>query len=345
MIGCMASLEERSQLDLFAWRGPAGDRGTPASGAAKPLRARLPEAQNIPGMAAADLLGALDACLEATVPSGLQVTDLIAELGRRGETGATDRLVAVCRRHAGFDSRRTVPEVVAALRALALIKSPAPAPAILRLVEQGAFGPESMAAALRYFAAQCYRPAASLLDQAFTHESAQLRLTACEFAAAVGTYGRREALRALRQDNDAAVAEAALLALGRLGDRAVKNDLEDRLRLAEPEAIPKVVESLAALADEETAILLGRLAESCSDQAACLALVRALAELDAATALPWLLRLAADPSPEIRRTVVAGLAGHDDPRRAPALRQLAEDDDPNVRRDAQEALRGDPSAP
>ena len=66
--------------------------------------------------------------------------------GYPGDRAAAPLLVKLCRRHAGFDRSRTVPEVAMALEALAAIGAADSAPLILQLVEQDALGPASTAA-------------------------------------------------------------------------------------------------------------------------------------------------------------------------------------------------------
>ena len=330
-----------SQLDLFGWRRREGDPAGPGEDDGRPPGPgrRTPiDSDEISAMTAAALLDALDAGLETATTGPLLL--LIAEVGRRREAAAAPRLLKVCRRHAGFDRARAVPEVAAALKALAAMGAAEPARAILRLVTQDALGPLSVAAALDYFAALRHRPAAALLDLCFGDESLAVREAACALAAAIGQHGCTETLLELRTDREPRVADAALIALGNLGYRPVKEALEARLRTARPAEIPKVVESLAGVADAETAVTLGRAAEGTSDDTARRAIAQALAELSGRAATNRLLRLAGDPCPGVRRAVAAGLAETGDPRREAALRRLADDPDPQVAEAAALALRG-----
>ena len=330
-----------SQLDLFGWRQREGDPARPGEDDGRPPGpgGRTPiDSDEISAMTAAALLDALDAGLEATTTGRRTLLPLIAEVERRREAAAVPRLLKVCRRHAGFDRARAVPEVAAALKALAAMGAAEPARAILRLVTQDALGPLSVAAALDYFAALRHRPAAALLDLCFGDESLAVREAACALAAAIGQHVSIETLLELRTDREPRVADAALIALGYLGYRPVKEALEARLRTARPAEIPKVVESLAGVADAETAVTLGRAAEGTSDGTARRAIAQALAELGGTAATTWLLRLAGDPSPRVRRAVAAGLAATDDPRRDAALRRLADDPDPHVAEAAAAAI-------
>jgi HEAT repeat protein len=337
------------QPDLFAWRQRDKESDETADfGAASPdaRQSTLIDPQDIATMTPEALLSALGARTEAMANESQTLLLLMAEVGRRRDQATVPLLVNLCRRHAGFDRSRTLPEVVAALETLAAIGSAegAPAilqlvPAILQLVRSGAFGSESTAAALRYFAAVRYRPAADLLDHCFTHERPENREAACTLAAAVGASGRTGTLLELCTDINAGVVDAALMALGHLGYGPVKDALEARLLTAPPGEIPKFVEALVLVSDEDTAVHLGRLAERTEDKGARCAIVRALADLESTTAATWLLRLVEDPCARVRRAVIAGLEARDDPRCHIALQHLASDADTEVAGAAKRALR------
>jgi HEAT repeat protein len=247
-------------------------------------------------------------------------------------------LVRVCRRHAGFDRSRTVPEVVAALKALTAVGAADAAPAIERLVEQGALGHASVAAALRYFASVRHRPAAVLLRPHLDHDEAEVREAACTLAAVIGTRSHIERLLELCNDTSAEVIDAALIALGNLGHRPVKKILESRLQTASIDDIPRIVDALVPVSDEETAVCLGRLVERVSDENVRCVVAEALAELDGRAAVTWLLRLVDDPCPAIRQVVGDALAVRDDPRKIAALRRLSTDADTEVGETARIAL-------
>ncbi len=313
--------EGAPQLDLFAWSGrdgdvagPGGDDGTAVLEGEQPGGA---EPEDIAAMAPAALHHALEARLGSAARG--TVLRLIAEVARRGDRAAAPKLVQLCRRHAGFDRSLTVPEVVAALKALAAIGAAETAPAILRLVEQDALGPASTAAALGYFTAVRHRPAGRLLAPCLEHAVPEIRAAACALAAAIGDRDSIDVLVKLRTDFHPAVADGALLALGHLGHRPAKFALEDRLRDALPEQIPGIVEALGAVADEETAVSLGRVAERSADDGVRIAIAETLAELETRTAASWLARLADDANPTVRRAVAAGLAAYDEARMEKSL--------------------------
>ena len=308
-----------SQLDLFAWREQDSESAETVGCGGRPFElpqpSRTNKPQDVAAMTREALLGALEAGLETTTGDRLDLAPLIAEVERRREAMAAPLLVRACRRHAGFDRSRAVPEVLAALKALAALGAADAAPAIMRLVEQGAFGHASVAAALRYFASVRHRPATALLRPHLDHDQAEVRQAACTLAAVIGTHRNIERLLELCNDTSAEVIDAASIALGNLGHRPVKKALELRLQTASMAEIPKIVDALLPVSDEETAVCLGRLIERISDENARYVLAEALAGLDGRAAATWLSRLVDDPCPAIRQAVAEGLADRDDPAR------------------------------
>ncbi len=311
-----------AQLNLFDRSGPAetadcaGRRDRPRSGGYATLDATL----DATGLSRDALLAALERGLDGPTDDSRDLLALIAEVGRRREAAAAQIMVRVCRRHAGFDRERAVPEVAAALKALAAARAADGAPAILRLVENGALGHASVAAALLYFASVRYRSAAKLIRACLHHDEAGLRAAACALAAALAARSETGRLSELLHDTRSEVADAALLALGGFGYRPVKKTLESRLQTAAVDDIPGIVDALAAVSDEETAVCLGRRAEGVSDDGVRCVLARALAELDGRAAAKWLLRLANDPSPAVRSLAADALAARKHPRTAAAGR-------------------------
>ena len=315
---------DSEQLDLFAWPGRAG---SPPPRELDPHRPS-PATIDVGALSTAALLQALERLLEgAREPAAVS---LIEEIARRQLTEAVPMLVALCRLHAGFDRARPVPEVVAALEALCALGAASAAGDILRLIEQGAFGPAASAAALRFLAVARHRPAARLSHIALSHEHAAVRAEACALVATLGQRDAVEQLRALSADVDAGVAAAADLARGHLGDHAVKAALEQRLRTAAAGEIPHIARALTGVADADTVVLLGRTAGR-SDTALRHVIADLLGQIDAPAAVPWLVRFTGDEQPEVRLAAAGALAEHDDPRATTALRALAEDSDPTVR--------------
>jgi HEAT repeat protein len=318
---------DSEQLDLFAWPGRAGAAPPPPLPAVDPL-ASSPPTVDVGALSTPELLRAVARLLDGAREAA--PADLIAEVARRRLTEAVPMLVALCRLHAGFDRARAVPEVAAAVDALSSLAAASAAGDVLRLVEQGAFGPAASAAALRFFAVVHHRPAARLANIALSHEHAAVRAEACALAVALGQHEALEQLRVLSADLDAGVAAAADLARGHLGDHAVKAALEQRLRTAAAEEIPPLARALAGVADADTVVLLGRIAGR-SDPALRRTIVDVLGQIDAPGAVPWLVRFVGDDQPEVRLATARALAEHDDPRAGAALRALGEDSDPTVR--------------
>jgi len=330
------------QLDLFAWR--ERDRDTPETIGHGERRIDAPppdrtEPQDVAAITREALLGALEAQYDDPTVNSRDFVALITEVERRREARAAPLLVRVCRRHAGFDRSRAVPEVVAALKALTATGVADDAPVIMRLVEQGALGHASVAAAMQYLTTVRYRPAAALLCTHLTHDEAEVREAACALAAVIGSHSHIERLLELRTDTSAKVVDAAIISLGSLGHRPVKKLLESRLQTAAIDEIPKIVDALVPVSDEETAVCLGRLAERISDENVRRVVVEALGELDGRASVTWLLRLVDDPCPAIRQVVAEALAIRDDSRKLAALRRLTTDADTEVGEAARNALQ------
>jgi hypothetical protein len=329
------------QRDLFAWREWEGESAEIVGHEGQPCDTLPPagtEPQDVAAMTREVLLDTLESRFDNPTVDSRGLVTLIAEVERRRESTAASLLVRVCRRHAGFDRSRTVPEVVAALKALTAVGATDAAPAIICFVKQNAFGQASVAAALRYFASVRHRPAAVLLRPHLDHDEAEVREAACTLAAVIGTRSHIERLLELCNDTSAEVIDAALIALGNLGHRPVKKILESRLQTASIDEIPKIVDALVPVSDEETAVCLGRLVERVSDENVRCVVAEALAELDGRAAVTWLLRLVDDPCPAIRQVVGDALAVRDDPRKVAALRRLSTDADTKVGETARIAL-------
>ncbi len=130
-----------SQLELFAWRERDGNSAETVDHGGRPrdtLQPNRTEPQDVAAITPEALLSALESRFDDPTGNSRDLVALIAEVERRREATAAPLLVRVCRRHAGFDRSRNVPGVVAALKALTAVGAADAAPAILRLVEQGA---------------------------------------------------------------------------------------------------------------------------------------------------------------------------------------------------------------
>jgi HEAT repeat protein len=169
------------------------------------------------------------------------------------------------------------------------------------------------------------------------HEDATVRADACLLLAELGQQDAIGRLRELGADAEAAVAAAADLARGHLGDTSAKLVLEQRLRAAPANEVPPIARALIGIADSDTVVLLGRAAEH-AEIPVRVAIVEALGEIDLPPAVAWLLRFAGDSQGDVRVAVANGLAEHDDPRVLAALQRLAADADPEVRGAADASL-------
>lgn len=232
------------QLDMFAASGvpPDADCRTGSRRSHEPAPAELD-----------------DEALVAAIPwAGLrEAPALAAEAGRRGLAEAVPALEQLCLRFAGFGLERAVPEQVAALRALASVGGTNAARAVARLIARSAVqGPGKKVALEVAGALGAALPVGMVLD--LLHDpDPEVRADACRctgsWPAAVPT------LLELAGDHDRRVQVAALCALGRIGRREARPALVQLLREAPS---TEVIEAISEIADEDSIILLGRIARS-----------------------------------------------------------------------------------
>jgi len=177
---------------------------------------------------------------------------------------AVPALEALCRRFRGFGLEHTVPEQVAALRALAGLGGPAAAAAVTRIVAGDVVQGPGLIEAMRAAAAlHCRLPADKCLAL-LRHPDPIVRAHAADLA------GPRADIIApivavlvdLLQDIHGAVARAAACALGRMGRGEARPMLVAMLR-DDPSA--DVIDAVAAVADEQIVVLLGRIARTRPD--------------------------------------------------------------------------------
>jgi hypothetical protein len=228
------------QLDLFATTGI-----TPED----ELKATVAR----PAPAPAEL--ADDALVAAIPGAGMaQALALAAEAGRRRLVAAVPALEQLCRRFAGFGLDRTVPEQVAALRALGRIGGADAAQAVARLITKKVVqGPTTNVAVEVAAQLQAALPAATMLAL-LQHADPVVRADACR---CTGPWPAvLPVLLRLANDRDSKVSVAALCALGRLGRPEARVALAHVLRRAPS---PEVIDAIAGIADEDCAIILGRI--------------------------------------------------------------------------------------
>jgi HEAT repeats len=237
-----------SQLDLFAASGRPPD-GDPRPDAGRPERA--PAALDDDA-----LIRAIPWASLAAAPA------LAAEAGRRGLRGAVPALEQLVRRFAGFGLERPVPEQVAALQALALIGGHEAAQAVARLLGGAVVQGPTRKVALRVAARlEAALPAATVLGL-LQDPDPEVRADACRAAGASGNLCGPVVMPVvldLTRDGEREVSTAAWCALGRMGRREARPALARLLRDAPS---PAVIDGVAAIADEDCVILLGRIART-----------------------------------------------------------------------------------
>jgi HEAT repeat protein len=238
------------QLDLFSVSAGPAERDLPGGMAGQVI--------------ACDALD--DDSLLAAIPgAGMRETlALVADAGRRRLPAAIPVLEALCRRFAGFGADRIVPEQAAAVDALVVIGGPDAAQALARLIAQRIVqGPclrRAVAAAARL---EAKLPLSAVMEL-LRHDEPQIRADACRC-----TRRWREAIPMLRElldDLHREVRIAAACALGRLARSEIRALLVGYLR-EEPTA--ELIDAIAPIADDECAVLLGRVAWSTPHLSEC----------------------------------------------------------------------------
>jgi catechol 2,3-dioxygenase-like lactoylglutathione lyase family enzyme len=235
---------------------------------------------------------------------------LIREIGRRGLAAGAPLLATIIGRNAAYEAVLSgYEDVRLALEALEALRDRDAVPLVRRLLASNHFSDAAAAAAIRYLAAAGDRAGAAALLPFLGHAARECREAA---AHALGTLRAGIAAEPLAQalgDHDAAVAEAAAVALGRIGDRRGKPLLESALQRRPSIA---VVEALAAVGDSDSGVLLTRQADH-PDQAMRADILTALAALDLPRfgGLIW-RRAEIDPDPAVREAGIRAVAECDE---------------------------------
>ena len=245
------------QLDLFRHVPAPAERPT-FDGMARPVIA--PD-----GIEDEELLAALP---HAGLADSLALT---GEAGRRRMTAAIPALEALCRRFAGFGADRIVPEQAAAIDALAQIAGAHAAQALARLIARRIVEGPCLRRAVGAAARLGAKLPAGTVMELLRHADPQIRADTCRFARPSPEMVAR--LRDLLDDLERPVRIAAACALGLMGRNEVRPLLTRYLR-EEPSA--QIIDAVAAVANEECIVLLGRIARTIPDLS-----VAALDALDA----------------------------------------------------------------
>jgi HEAT repeat protein len=200
-----------------------------------------------------------DEKLIAAIPeSGLADShSLAAEAGRRRLAGAVPALAALCRRFTGFGTRRTVSEQAAAIEGLATIGGRDAALAVSEMIERAEVQGPTLQIAVSAAARLGSPLSPDTLRRLLRHAEPGIRADACRCARPLPDLIL--ILIDLLDDLDRRVATSAASALGRMGRVEARPILKSLLRDAPSE---DVIDAVLSIADEECAVLLGRIARS-----------------------------------------------------------------------------------
>jgi hypothetical protein len=180
---------------------------------------------------------------------------LAVETARQRLVAAVPALAALCRRFAGFGAQRKVSEQAAAIEALAMIGGWDAAHAVSEMIERAVVQGPTLQIAVDAAARLGSILSSNALQRLFRDIEPSIRADACRCARA----SPELILIDLLDDLDRRVATAAALALGRMGRIEARPMLKGLLRDAPSE---DAIEAVSAIADEECAVLLGRVARS-----------------------------------------------------------------------------------
>jgi HEAT repeat protein len=229
-------------LDLFADRGAAMERDL----SDRAYHALLPAEID-------------DESLVAAIPESTlgESRKLVAEAGRRRLATAVPALAALCRSFTGFGTRRIIPEQTAAIEALTTIGGREAAHAMSEMIERAVVQGPGLQLAVSAAARLGSVLSLGALCQLLRHAEPRIRADACRCARPSPELIML--LIDLLDDLDQEVATSAACALGRMGRVEARGRLKTLLR---DDPSEEVIESISPIADEECAVLLGRIARS-----------------------------------------------------------------------------------
>ena len=176
------------------------------------------------------------------------------EAGQRRLIAAIPALERLCRRLKGFGRDQPLREQMAALDGLCMIGGRDAAAAVARILVDHVVDDPGLQRAVAAAASLGARLPASLVAVLLRHPEPQVRADACRCAR-----GGAEVVRLmieLLSDLNLPVAREAACALGRLGRDEAHSALTNLLRT---EPTPVVIEAIAAVADDDDQVLLGRI--------------------------------------------------------------------------------------
>jgi hypothetical protein len=182
---------------------------------------------------------------------------LAAEAGRRRLAAAVPALATLCRRFAGFGTRRMVSEQAAAIEGLAMIGGGDAAHAVSQMIERAVVRGPTLRVAVSAAARLGSTLSPDALRQLLRHAEPGIRADACRCARPLPELVL--ILIDLLGDLDRRVATSAASALGRMGRIEARPILKSLLRRDPSE---DAIDAVSSIADEECAVLLGRIARS-----------------------------------------------------------------------------------
>ncbi|MFI5011649.1 MAG: HEAT repeat domain-containing protein [Hyphomicrobiales bacterium] len=202
-----------------------------------------------------------DESLIAAIPDSslADACNLAAEAGRRRLAAAVPALAALCRRFAGFGARRKVFEQAVAIEALAMIGGRDAADALSEMIERSVVQGPTMQIAASAAARLGSSLSSDALRRLLRDDEPSIRADACRCARVLPEL--ISILIDLLDDLDRRVSRSAALALGRMGRIEARPIIKCLLWSAPSE---DVIEAASSIADEECAVLLGRIARSAS---------------------------------------------------------------------------------
>jgi hypothetical protein len=231
------------QLDLFSASGiRPDDRTGTATERPRLAPSNLDEAALIAAIPGASLADCHSVCTEA---------------GCRRLIAAIPALEALCRRFKGFGLEHAVPEQMAALHGLAMIGTRDAVTAVVRIIADGVVqGPGLHDAVSAAAHLGCSLPPAVALAL-LRHDDVRVRATACRCARPYADVV--QLLIELLDDLNGPVTAAAACALR----RAARIEARPMLaRLLHEEPTIEVIDAIAAVADENCTVQLGRIART-----------------------------------------------------------------------------------
>ncbi len=229
------------QFDLFAGGGTIEPAAVPAD---KPLR---PETLSD------------DDVLDRIPRAGISNVRLLCNLAVERSLGdrAVPALEALWRRFKGFGYGRPEPEQTAVIETLAKFRTERAREALSSIVTTRDLPPPLLPAALSAALSASLNLPADLLRPLLAHADPRVR----ELAAKLSGFGQPDigALEACLDDTQPAVRRAAAVVLGQFGYAGARAILLNELQRT---PTGEIVEALAAIADDDIVVLLGRCAET-----------------------------------------------------------------------------------